>query len=255
MNKVKNIKVVFDIICQSKDNPLKKIYFFAAFFVHYAFKSLKVNVVFFPKMIIKVDGCIFQTRENSIDFWMFWRDYEKDIFKEINQIKKAGTFIDVGANVGRYTVTMAKKGWKVYAFEPLKNNFEKLKEHVRMNKIEKNVILRNIGLGDKKEKRRIYFQPHKHGEASIIKDKKRSVSEDILLDKLDNIFLNEKHKEPLIVKIDVEGSEYEVLLGVKKLIKKYKPIIILEMWEKEKDSKFLENFEYRQKGDFWHYEK
>ncbi len=71
---------------------------------------------------------------------------------------------------------------------------------------------------------------------------------------LDKI-LNKKFSKKVILKIDVEGFEYKVLLGAKQFIKKNRPIIILEMWTKERDSNFLGKLGYKQKGNFWYHEK
>jgi FkbM family methyltransferase len=256
MSKIKDSKVVIDIIKQSKNNLLIKIQFFLAFLMYYSMKKFGFVINYFPKLDIVLYDCYFKAREKTIDFWVLWKNYEKEIFREINKIKQKGTFIDVGANIGRYSILMAKKGWKVYSFEPVRNNFEKLMEHIKINNVQKNVQAKNAGLGKNNLKKKIYYLPYKYGEASIILSKKESNSEEIHMDKLDN-FVKKNYKKPIILKIDVEGFEFEVLKGSKKFIKKHHPIIILEMWnkERERDINFLEKIGYKNKGDFWYYTK
>jgi FkbM family methyltransferase len=255
MGRIKNMGVVFDILSQSQDNFLVKSQFITAFFSHYIGKIFGLNLNILPKMRIKLQDCIFITRKKTIDFWIFWKNYEKEISTRLDKFKDKGTFIDIGANIGRYSLLMVKKGWKVYSFEPIKNNFIKLQEHIKINNIKKNIKVKKIALGNKKEKRNIYFEPHKHGEGSLVIKKKRSFSERVGVDLLDNLMKDKKYKKPILLKIDVESFEYEVLIGAKKFIQKYHPIIILEMWQKEKDIKFLEDLGYKNRRDFWYYEK
>jgi len=254
MRKIKDFKVIIDIIQQSKDNFLIKIQFLLAFLIHYLTKQFGINFNFFPRLNLTLEDCYFKARKKTIDFWVLWEDYEQDIFKEFDKIEQKGTFIDVGANVGRYSVLIAKKGWEVYSFEPLNSNFKQLKEHVKINNVEEKVRAYQIGLGKNKANKKIFYLPYKYGEASIVLNKKGSVTEEIFVDKLDNL-MKKKYKKPIILKIDVEGFEYEVLEGAQKFIKKNHPIIILEMWQKDKDAHFLENLGYKNKGDFWYYKK
>jgi len=86
-------------------------------------------------MKIKLNKCLFQTRKNTVDFWMIWKDYEKKVFNQLFKESKEGdTFIDVGANIGRYSVIMAYRGLRVYSFEPIKSNFKLLSLPIVFNK-------------------------------------------------------------------------------------------------------------------------
>ncbi|MCB0520984.1 MAG: FkbM family methyltransferase [Lewinellaceae bacterium] len=62
--------------------------------------------------------------------------------------------IDVGAHVGRSLEPFAKKGWKVYAFEPDPHNLEELRE---LAKNYPNVKVEPIALGDKEETEMAFF--------------------------------------------------------------------------------------------------
>lgn len=247
------MKVLFDILYQSQDTYLIKAKFFIAFCLHYFLKLFGLNVVFFPKMRIKVGQFIMQTREKTIDFWMTWEDFEKEIFYELKKIiRKKITFIDVGANIGRYTLFAANKNWKVCSFEPIENNLLVLKDNVKINNLQKYVKINNFGLGNRNETKKIYFEKHKHGEASIKFKKKSSISEDILIKKLDSIKIPRSKK--YILKIDVEGFEFEVLQGAKEFIRNNKPLIIIEIWNRKTEN-LLKNLNYYREKELWYPKK
>ncbi len=82
---------------------LVKIEFLISFSLHYLLKQFGLTFVKIPRMRIKVENCFFETRANTIDFWMLWRGYEESIFIQLyKEIMPEDTFIDIGANIGRY---------------------------------------------------------------------------------------------------------------------------------------------------------
>ena len=144
---------------------------------------------------------------------------------------------------------MAKKGLSIYSFEPLKSNFGLLKENIRENKLG-NVKAFNLALGNKKERKEITYNPHEYGEGSLSLKIRGGIKEEVNVDRLDNLAIDPKGK--CFMKIDVEGFEYEVLQGGKGFIRKYKPEIIIEVWN-EKTIKFLEALGYNKEGEIWHF--
>ena len=75
---------------------------------------------------------------------------------ELNEVKKAviseGTFIDVGANVGYYSLFAAKFGaTKIISFEPNPVLCERFKKNIELNKFEKKLTFLNVPLEIKEE--------------------------------------------------------------------------------------------------------
>lgn len=246
------LKTVKEVLTQSEDRILTKMHFILAFFIHYSIKKIfGKRISFFPKMTLMLHGCRFITRKNTVDFWMVKQNHEKEFTSYLLNQDKKGIFIDVGTHIGRYSIILAKKGWEVFSFEPLKSNFNQLKLNISLNKIGENLHLYNIGLGNKKGKQTIFYERHKGGEASLIFHKEHS-AEKIIIDKLDNI-LKFKKTGKVILKIDVEGFEYQVLKGASNFIKKNKPEIFIEIWDedKKKDHELLNRLGYSKKGEIW----
>jgi FkbM family methyltransferase len=127
------------------------------------------------------------------------------------------TVIDVGAQTGDSVLYFSHQGAKmIYAFEPLKNNFKILEKNDTQNKI--NCTCYNIGLGDI-TKNIDTAVSGSMATATPITDSLEH--EHIKIDRLDNLNIYAD-----IIKIDVEGSETEVLKGGLNTIKNAKTIII-----------------------------
>jgi len=147
-----------------------------------------------------------------------YEPYETQLI--LRQTKAGDVVVDVGANIGYYTVLLAEKAKKVYAFEPDKTNFEILKKNIEANKL-KNVILVNAAVGSKDEEKILYKSKENLGDHKLFGEGKK---EKVKIVKLDN-FLEEKVN---LMKIDTQGWEPEVIEGAKKIIEKDKPIIFFE---------------------------
>jgi len=144
-------------------------------------------------------------------------------------VKKGDIVIDIGANVGYYTIFFSKlvgKEGKVYAFEPEPRAFLILKNKAKRLK---NVILERKAVGDKNTRIKFYVDKSIAG-SSVYKDAIYSLEACIEVDmiSLDEYFRNLKD-EIALIKMDVQGAEFLVLKGMKNLIKKVKAIIF-EYW-------------------------
>jgi len=140
--------------------------------------------------------------------------------------------LDIGANVGKYSnYLLENSSTRIVAFEPLPKTFKEL------IKIKKNYPNRfyvyNIGLGQKKEKKYIYFDKNnlqwanfnpEVNKINYLKDNKKKFM--CSVDTLDNFAKKNKkiiNSKIDLIKIDTEGFELEVLRGAKKTIKRLKP--------------------------------
>ena len=125
-------------------------------------------------------------------------------------------FVDVGANVGFYSIILAKsKNVKSIAFEPIPSTYLKLEKNVKINSLSNTVIATNIGIGSSIGKLRM------SSDLDTVNHVKLTESEcntDIIVEvcDLDTIFSNGEF--PSLVKIDVEGFETEVIGGMNNVL-------------------------------------
>lgn len=147
----------------------------------------------------------------------------------LRQIKKGDVIVNVGANIGYYTVLLADKvgpSGKVYAFEPDSKNFEILKKNIEINKLS-NVILVKAALSSQKGVKKLYKSSDNYGDHRMFGKEKKRESEEVKTLKLDD-FLKNKEKKVDFLKIDTQGWEPAVFDGAKEIIKKDKPVIFFE---------------------------
>ena len=116
------------------------------------------------------------------------------------------------------------------SFEPALKNVDLLRKHVKLNNFSNKIYIENILLGEKNLDEVNFFQDkNPTGMNSIVKNKKVNLQLTKVKQVSLDFYLNKKKYKPDIIKIDVEGAEINVLLGAKKSIKKFKPVIYLSV--------------------------
>jgi FkbM family methyltransferase len=149
-------------------------------------------------------------------------------------IKEHSTILDIGANIGWYTVNLPKliPNVQIYSFEPVPETFDYLRQNIEINNLE-NIKIFNFGFYDKEEIIPINYYPEYTGGTSIAKlletDKVHSIS--CKFRKLDN-FINENDLKVDFIKCDTEGAEIFVFQGGLETLRNQRPIIFTEMLRK-----------------------
>ena len=123
-------------------------------------------------------------------------------------LRKDDLFIDVGANIGSFTVlASAHNQARSMSFEPVPATFKYLQRNIAINNIE-NVSLYNVAVGSKKSK--VYFTDNQDTTNHVTEANEKSALEvDVVV--LDEVLKN--IASPALLKIDVEGYETEVIRG------------------------------------------
>ena len=120
-------------------------------------------------------------------------------------------FIDIGANVGSYTVLAAAvRQARVVAVEPIPSTFRRLLDNVNVNAINERVRVCNIGMGACEG--RLRFSDTFDAENHVVFDDTAQSAHtvDVQVRALDDLLGDER---PVMIKIDVEGFETEVIRG------------------------------------------
>ncbi len=124
-------------------------------------------------------------------------------------LREEDLFVDIGANVGCYTVLASALGQAhSVAIEPVPATFQKLRENIRLNAIESRVEAMNVGIGQIPSK--LEFTTTLGGLNRVARrnDTDTTVAVDVY--PLDKVLAG---KNPVIMKLDVEGYEMNVLRG------------------------------------------
>ncbi|HEX9502952.1 MAG TPA: FkbM family methyltransferase [Patescibacteria group bacterium] len=144
-----------------------------------------------------------------------YENFEKEIF--IQAIKPDMTVIDIGANIGYYTLLAASRVKLVLGFEPDAMNYRLLTKNVVENNC-KNVSCYELAIADKEGPIFLFENPDNFGDRRIYSfddsNSKAQVSAVTLDNFLDRINLNRVD----FIKMDIQGAEGRALTGMKKTL-------------------------------------
>ena len=181
-------------------------------------------------------------------------NYEKELSIISNFTDKNKEAVDVGVYRGVYTYKLSKEFKHVHAFEPNPLIYPFLEKN--LTKIVKNMTLKNLALSDsngdvnlripsrsKSIFKTNYEEIYKLGCATIHEGNKIDNKNNFKVKKikLDDLL---EDKNISFVKIDVEGHEREVITGSKKIIKKNKPVLLVEIEERHNNFPILDTIEF-----------
>jgi FkbM family methyltransferase len=139
-------------------------------------------------------------------------------------LRSEDLFVDIGANIGSYTVLAGGHvGASVVSIEPVPKTFEHLKTNIAINQIGEKVMVYNFALGN--EKGQISFTSTLDTMNHVATQAETNTIQ-VPVETLDTVL--QKEKDPVLLKIDVEGFETNVLKGATETLQKnnLKAIII-----------------------------
>lgn len=157
----------------------------------------------------------------------------------LSKLKKGMTVLDIGANIGYYTVLMANRvgdSGRVIAFEPNPVVYDELKANIELNRF-KNVEIMNIALSNTTGES-VFFFPAEgreaHGSMRSNNTFTSTRIEYVKTDRLDDVLIWCGINKVDLIKMDVEGAELLVMRGANDLLTgKLKPIIFFECAENQ----------------------
>lgn len=153
--------------------------------------------------------------------------FEPHLLEFYNKTLKAGmTFIDIGANIGLYSMLAAKlvgQHGRVLSFEPNSENCRLILLSMQRNGFQ-NVTLFPLALGD--EAGHVLFSTHIGSNGGLIPDTDlvRDTCTVVPMLRLDDLVSSRVH----CIKVDVEGAEGRVMQGAQWLIEEHRPIVTSE---------------------------
>jgi FkbM family methyltransferase len=200
----------------------------------YAFvKSLESFVISKAKsnFVIIHGNKMYLDQKDSLDLSLHgsYETLETEFVK--NEVKKNDIVIDIGANIGYYSLILAKivgdKG-KVFAFEPAPDNYSLLKKNIEINNY-KNVVLENLAISDKNGSIELYLSQESMGWHRIYPSKYCGENHvKVKMVTLDDYFKENTLRDKIsFVKMDVEGAELGILRGMTSILENNKKLTLL----------------------------
>jgi FkbM family methyltransferase len=150
--------------------------------------------------------------------------YQFELLDLLEELIRPGDYvIDVGANIGMVTTLSARlvgPSGAVHAFEPSKDTHARLRKHIEINAFN-NVSLHSFALSDHAGEAKLLFPTVHSGQARVsagqsdVLDRNAS---DVRLARGDEVLSELDPSRPMLIKIDVEGHEFQTLNGLSNLL-------------------------------------
>jgi len=182
-------------------------------------------------------------------YWKGYDGYEYSIIPFYYLSTRSKVIIDIGANIGYYSLVAATANInsEIYAFEPVDRIVNRFNKQIEINNF-KNIKVEKLVVGDTNDKVSFYI-PKGNSMALASSTKKGWVkeTEEVIIKSitLDNYSKEKKISKIDLIKMDCEFHELEVLRGMKTILEKDKPLILMEILFSE--SKGVKDyFEYSQ---------
>lgn len=159
--------------------------------------------------------------------------YEPELAYLRNLLLPGATFVDVGANLGIYTLVASRivgcRG-RVIALEPSAQSFPLLQKNITLNRLT-NVCCLQVALSAERGTVRLYHAPCCSSGNSLAQDPSFPESfENVPAETLDDLLQRMPAGGVDVIKMDVQGAEELVLRGAQEAIASMNPAVIFELW-------------------------
>ena len=154
----------------------------------------------------------------------------------MNLIKENDILLDIGANIGYYSIIAAsiiKKG-KIYAFEPEPHNYDLLTRNIKINGYNNIIPVQKV-VSNFNGKVKMYIDNKNTGSHSLSQENVANLKNYLEVNsiKLDDYLEGINQRKVDIIKMDVQGAESQVIDGLTKTLHHNTSIkIIMEFWPK-----------------------
>lgn len=158
----------------------------------------------------------------KIDYAVIKNGYfDEDVYNALlANLKEGDVLWDIGANIGMHSITIKKNLPSVtcLAFEPFPDNFHKLRENVKLNKL--SIKCYNFALHNGLDLKKMYSFPNNAGLTGF-NEIEKSFDTEIEVPTFSGDFIVDTFsvKKPNVIKIDTEGNELNILTGLKSMFK------------------------------------
>ena len=183
-----------------------------------------------PENIILPEGKLFLNKKDAVVSGALslgvYERYETELFR--SALKEGMTVLDIGANIGYYTVIAMNhvgSSGKVFSFEPEPENFDFLQRNITAQK-NKNAHAFFFGLADKPSKSKLFLSSDNKGKHSLSQSGEMKESIVVSIETGDRLLQTVGINKVDLIKMDVEGAEPLALKGLDSLLSKSSPCLL-----------------------------
>lgn len=185
-----------------------------------------------PIQLRQADGFTWIDRGSRTDDWIGWSHHE-DSLRPVMEglLPEGGVMLDVGAHIGRWSIRMSTRAVEVFAVEANPKTAATLRQHLALNDIS-NVTVLEFAAWDSNTYLTLSDPNHRLTGGSTrtleLPDHQVPVPDDVMASPLDDLFELDGLARLDLVKLDVEGSDLHALRGMRNLLAKHRPALIVE---------------------------
>lgn len=186
---------------------------------------------YFPKLMI--DGQVFKYNRHIIpikhfESSVFYYKMGMDFVSNVECIKNRDV-IDVGAFIGDSALVFNEYNpKKVYAFEPVEENYVIMEKTISLNNLQDIVVPVKSGLGSSRRQEKIFIKDSASSAVSW-NETENIPSQQFEVFTLDG-YVEQNNLDVALIKVDTEGMEVDCIRGAIETIKKFKPVLILSIY-------------------------
>jgi len=144
-----------------------------------------------------------------------YEQFETEIFKQ--SLRKDMVVVDIGANIGYYTLIAAAESKQVIAFEPDVDNYQLLINNIEKNGLQ-NISAYQLAVGEKKGKISFFVNQDNFGDRRIYNFDESGSKTEVDVVSLDEFILENNLPKIDLLKIDIEGAEAIAFKGMKNIL-------------------------------------
>lgn len=204
------MKKIFKRIKQFSRHPLTRRYPLGAIFRYVTF-HLQHKIMPKPRVYNFVEGVKFVAEKGMAgivgNIYTGLHEFEDMAFL-LHYLREGDDFLDIGANVGAFSLLGGAKGAHCYAIEPVPTTFKQLVRNIKLNELESLVKCFQLGFSDSEGI--LEFSQDKGTMNRVVNGVQSSIL--VSVQTVDQ-FIIKQNITPKMMKIDVEGFEFPVLKG------------------------------------------
>jgi FkbM family methyltransferase len=188
--------------------------------------------------VVRAQGARFSVNtvdyiDQCIAFDGMWEAPQLEMLAELCNRRKVDCFLDVGANAGFYSIMFAMKKLtdRIIAFEPDPGNYARLTANLALSGLSGRVEALSLALGDQNNEVTLYEGAKwNRGESTIAEPAQtpKEFAHRVRQTRFDEAF--RLARQNIIIKMDVEGYEFNVLAGMERTLKENACYLQVELY-------------------------
>ena len=184
-----------------------------------------------PERIIMPEGTLLLNKKDAVVSGALTLGvYERGSLARWRELVKDGmTVVDVGANIGIYTLIAARRNpnGRVIAIEPNAENADVLERMIKVNSL-RNVTVLRVAAGATRGQGMLHLDQHNKGQHSLVAFQEAVGSETVSVHRIDDVMSEMGVHRVDLVKMDIEGFEAKAFAGMSGLLDTGHPTLLFE---------------------------